>query len=246
VYVDDLHPVGISSDHCFAVAHQTAARLGYLGIQNASWKTCPSSQTPGAWAGVIVVIEDGQIYLTTSQEKWDKAKNHLIDIQEEIASSGRLCHKPLERKRGFFVHLQRVYPALTPYLKGIHLTLDSWRPGRDEDGWRIPGWTPEESDDEIELPTSSGAPEFVIPVPHLSDDLTSLAQLLQSPTPPRQAIRPKHVTSCVYGFADASSTGFGSTLQHPTGTLPTDMACGAVTPMLIPPISENYATWSRF
>jgi hypothetical protein len=31
-YVDDLRPVGNSEAHCFAVAHQTASHLGYLGI----------------------------------------------------------------------------------------------------------------------------------------------------------------------------------------------------------------------
>jgi hypothetical protein len=41
VYVDDLRPVGSSAEHCYQVAHQTASRLGYLGIQNASRKTPP-------------------------------------------------------------------------------------------------------------------------------------------------------------------------------------------------------------
>lgn len=35
-----------------------------------------------------------------------------------------LDYKELERTRGFFVHIQRTYPAMTPYLKGLHLTLD--------------------------------------------------------------------------------------------------------------------------
>jgi hypothetical protein len=26
---------------------------------------------------------------------------------------------------------------ITPYLKGIRLTLDSWRPWRREDGWKM-------------------------------------------------------------------------------------------------------------
>jgi hypothetical protein len=25
---------------------------------------------------------------------------------------------------------------MVPYLKGVHLTLDSWREGRREDGWK--------------------------------------------------------------------------------------------------------------
>ena len=29
--------------------------------------------------------------------------------------------------------------AMTPYMKGVHLTLDSWRPYRDGEGWRLQG-----------------------------------------------------------------------------------------------------------
>jgi hypothetical protein len=28
----------------------------------------------------------------------------------------------------------RTLPAMKPYLKGFHLTLHGWRPGRDEEG----------------------------------------------------------------------------------------------------------------
>jgi hypothetical protein len=30
----------------------------------------------------------------------------------------------------------RMYGAMVPYLNGIHLTLDSWQPNCDEDGWQ--------------------------------------------------------------------------------------------------------------
>jgi len=51
VYVDDLRPVGSSAEHCYQVAHQTASRLGYLGIQNASRKTRPPQPTSGCLGG---------------------------------------------------------------------------------------------------------------------------------------------------------------------------------------------------
>lgn len=38
-YVDDLRPIGFDSNHCWAVAHQTASRWGCLGIQVALQKT---------------------------------------------------------------------------------------------------------------------------------------------------------------------------------------------------------------
>jgi hypothetical protein len=112
------------------------------------------------------------------------------------------------------VHLQRVYPVIAPYLKGFHLTLDSWREGRDDDGWKIPGWHPEE------LPSAApNAPDTVLPVPRLADDLNALAVLFTPDTPPRRAIRSQAVTTCIYGFADASGAGFGSSLQLPTGSI---------------------------
>eukprot|EP00957_Ditylum_brightwellii_P056820 4307432-Ditylum_brightwellii.AAC.1 len=62
--------------------------------------------------------------------------------------------------------MSRTYPEMVPYLKGTHHTLESWRPTRDEDGWKYtmcemlakyrvnPIWQEHE-----------GAPEFVKPVP---------------------------------------------------------------------------------
>jgi hypothetical protein len=212
-YVDDLRPVGHSETHCFQVAHQTGSRLGYLGIQNATRKTRPPSQTPGAWAGILAETDGETITVCTSQEKWEKAQRYLTEIQDELHKSGNLDHKSLEQKRGFFVHLQRVYPTIAPYLKGIHLTLDSWRPGRDEDGWLDPDWVP--GDPSESLPQH--APQWVSPVPRLADDLTSLQELFRPLRPPKRIIRARKFATCIYGFADASGLGFGSTLALPTG-----------------------------
>jgi hypothetical protein len=223
-YVDDLRPVGSSEDHCFHVAHQTASRLGYLGIQNASRKTRPPSQKPGAWAGVLVQVEANGIYLTTSQDKWDKGKSYISELQSALAAVPRpwLDHKTLERIRGFLVHLQRVYPAITPFLKGLHLTIDSWRPGRDDEGWKadlVPEWDDYDDDLSGANVVAGPTPTQVRAVPRLAQDMTSLADLFQSATPSRRAIRPTSISTCIYGFADASATGFGSSLQLPTGHL---------------------------
>ena len=43
----------------------------------------------------------------------------------------------LEKKRGFLIYVGLTYPMLVPYFKGIHLTLESWRDHRDEDGWKL-------------------------------------------------------------------------------------------------------------
>ena len=211
-YMDDLRPVGNSKMHCFAVSHQTASRLSYLGIQNAARKTRPPSQELGAWAGILARSSGSAITICTAQDKWDKAKSMLQAIRSEWESTGMLDHKLLEQRRRFFVHLQRVYPAIVPFLKGIHLTLDRWRPGRDEDGWRIPDW---EIDLELTPTASSSAPEFVRPVSRFGDDLESLESLFAPLVPPQHVIRSASIATCIYGFVDASGTGFGSSLLVP-------------------------------
>jgi hypothetical protein len=31
----------------------------------------------------------------------------------------------------------RTYTPLTPFLMGLHMSIDGLRPGRDDDGWRL-------------------------------------------------------------------------------------------------------------
>jgi hypothetical protein len=46
-------------------------------------------------------------------------------------------HKVLERTRGLLVYVARTYKPMDPFILGFHLTIDSWRSGRDEEGWRL-------------------------------------------------------------------------------------------------------------
>jgi len=48
----------------------------------------------------------------------------------------RLNRQRLEEMRGFLNYVVRTYPWMNPYLKGLHLTIDGWRPGRVAGGWR--------------------------------------------------------------------------------------------------------------
>jgi hypothetical protein len=91
----------------------------------------------GARAGTFASSGPHGVGISCGQEKWGKAKCLFDEIQVELDSSGHLTHKSLEQKRGFFVHSQCTYPCITPFLKGFHLTLDSWRVNRDADGWCI-------------------------------------------------------------------------------------------------------------
>ena len=110
-----------------------------MGIQVAIRKIRPPAPgvTPGAWAGLITKINEGGIFKTVSQVKWDKAKMILRRISDEMDSKPILDFKSLEKDRGFLVYLSGTYKTINPYLKGIHLTLDSWRANRNADGWKM-------------------------------------------------------------------------------------------------------------
>lgn len=75
------------------------------------------------------VYTDEEVFVTASQEKWEKSRRYIGEIIVELKSSrGVLDFKGLERKQGFLIYITRTYPSMVPYLKGIHQMLDSWRP----------------------------------------------------------------------------------------------------------------------
>lgn len=78
---------------------------------------------------------DGYVFVSISQERWDKAKVIMARLHEPVTISDEVPFKPLEAVlSGFLIYLVHTYPAVNP---GIHLTLDSWRPWRKDDGWRM-------------------------------------------------------------------------------------------------------------
>jgi hypothetical protein len=130
-------------------------------------------------------------------------------------SAGGLNHKQMERRRGFLVYVAQSYPSLVTYLKGIHLTLDGWRSGRNDDGWKR-SWADTEQlrrhgdPEEAMKVIREEAPSLVIPVSRLEQDLMALLALTNPLVPPERAVRSKHLLQVCYGFGDASGEGFGS------------------------------------
>ena len=76
-----------------------------------------------------------------SQEKWDKTKC-LLEELKEMVTKGPLSIQRMLEIRGFLMYVVSTYTWLNPYMKGMHLTVDSWRPGRSEDGFKM---TPNET-----------------------------------------------------------------------------------------------------
>ena len=66
----------------------------------------------------------------------EEVKNLYPEVGEP--PSGHIHFKTSKSISGFIVYVAQTYPALMPYMKGIYLTLNSWRPQRDEEGWKNP------------------------------------------------------------------------------------------------------------
>jgi hypothetical protein len=143
-YVDDLR-TGSSKGRrdCERVTHVAGAKLNYLGEQDASRKRGEASQEPGAWAGAVIMSKEGEgLYVSISQEKWEKVQS-IVNRYDKIFATARsegaqakVDYKQLEKDTGFLVHVFMTYELLRPYLKGFYLTLNSWRFDRGDGGWK--------------------------------------------------------------------------------------------------------------
>ncbi len=220
IYVDDLRVIACSNMECWIACSWVASHINYLGLQDAPRKRREPSQEAGPWAGSVVHTTHGAVTVLISLERWLKVQSIIQWIQDQALLPDGIEHKQLERFRGILVYVSRTYPAMVPYLKGIHLTLDSWRPWRRSDGWKMTStemraYHIEKGWDDIDPPSPHSLdkpPQRVKPVPRLTSDLVALQQLTSSATPPKRLARPTSSTVALYGFADASGRGFGSTL----------------------------------
>ena len=138
-FVDDERVIGPDKDLAWQAGHRLASIQAYLGIQDAARKLREVSQTPGAWAGSVVhILQEYGVCVLTSPEKWDRLRNILkkwLDLMNR--GEVNLDHKELLSDRGFLVYVSKTYPAMIPYLKGFHLTIEMWRDNRDQDGWKV-------------------------------------------------------------------------------------------------------------
>jgi hypothetical protein len=212
-YVDDKRVTGASHEECLRATRRAASMLSYLGMQDACRKRVSASQRAGAWAGSVCHTDDGKVSVLVTVDKWLKARDLISQLSEIASTTNEFNFKMLESARGFLIYVVRTYPGFNPYLKGIHLTLDSWRPGRRDDGWKDVG---EYLPNEWEM-AETQPPATVFGVSRLSSDLQALTMLFHSLTPPRRIIRGSNVAVVLYGFADASRTGFGSSFITPAG-----------------------------
>ena len=231
-FVDDLRSIGATEQACRNATHRVETMMGYLvGLQDATRKRRPESQSPGEWTGSISrAIEGVGLFVTVSPKKWTKAKNHIAWLLEHFKSPSHLPHfnlKEVERKVGFLVHLAMTYPLMFPFLRSLYLTMNSWRPDRDKNsGWKLSrraysafleaGRKEGKENDASEVNKSEkGSPELVGAVTGLYDHLKSLETLFDGEEPTLRLIRGASMWEVCYVFGDASGEGFGASwLEH--------------------------------
>jgi len=242
-YIDDIRTGGPSEEDCHATSHRVASIINYLGMQDAPRKRRPGALRPGAWAGAICfTILGWGLYVSCSQEKWDKGKGIVESLYEQVVLNHVewLDRKSLEKDVGFLVHLSRTFPAFFAYFKGIYHTMESWRCGRDSDGWKfsktawwnlMAGAVDDDEDGLEDLPFDEARriytrrnqaeekPTEVKVVDRLANDLTALKVLFDHAAPPRRLVRGKAIKEVQYGFGDASGKGFGASWEVKNGEL---------------------------
>lgn len=221
IYVDDVRTSAPSEKEAWRAAQQTSSMLGYLGLQDAARKRRAPGRETGAWTGSVAWTSNDQVVVLTTQEKWDKTREHLKWISDNLSNADGLDNRMLKSIRGFLVYIARTYNALVPYLKGIHATIDSWRSGRNVDGWKYTEQRKWGYDvDPLEWDARFGMmletpnePKFVFPVPRLAGDIQCLTELTQFEKPPHRKVRMGKEGRVVYGFGDASKQGFGASVE---------------------------------
>jgi hypothetical protein len=125
VYVDNGRPTGPTKYLTWQGGRTYGAGCTRRGTQDASQKRTSPSQTPGPWAGTVTHTDGGRVCGMVSQEKWDKTKR-LIAKMEEMVARDYLSLARLLQVMGFLMYMVQTYPWINPYMKGLHLTINSW------------------------------------------------------------------------------------------------------------------------
>ena len=151
----------------------------------------------------MVSSDKDMVTKSSTQEQWNKTKEKLrwiakqggitdeftpsefegIQGKVKSADPGKIHFKTTESFVGFIVYVAQTYSSFVPYLKGIYLTLNSWRSGRD-----AKGWLSEEGrrNARLGLKANDGdPPEWVTMVPRFYSDLKALLVLTEQTEPPK-------------------------------------------------------------
>ena len=108
----------------------------FLGVQDAPRKRRDPNMKPGSWSGSVITTDGGLVRVLITNDKCLKVQGYVEEMEATQEAGEPVSRKRLEMIRGFLQYITRTYPNITPYMKGLHLTFDGWRPDRYADGWR--------------------------------------------------------------------------------------------------------------
>ena len=234
-YVDDVRIIAATEELAWLCSSRMAKGLAWLGLQDAARKRRSPSKEPGAWAGATVCSNNGVVTKGVTQERWDKVRARVRWIAQQVglrdrfssesygeldqrmakdgaSPKGHVHFKATESCVGFLVYVAMTYTSMVPYLKGIYLTLNSWRPDRNQEGWSVKKRVREAKK---RAATYEKPPTWVKTVDRLKDDLRALMELTGLESPPKIPVRATNKEAC-YIVGDASGSGFGSSSYHST------------------------------
>jgi hypothetical protein len=225
VYMDNGRPTGHDQELTWKAAQAHGASCSRRGIQDALRKKTSPTMTPGPWAGTVTHTNGGSVMGMVLQEKWIKTEAMVQELVDMIPG-GQLPLQRLLEIRGFLMYVVRTYTWMNPYIKGMHLTVDSWRPGRLEDSFK---WSAKEWRERclVEIPCrrldkewegqvaaavtleEETAPMTILPVARYLLDLECLQALTSLTKPPKQLYCTAH-HAAFFVIGDASGKAKGS------------------------------------
>jgi hypothetical protein len=135
VYKDDGRPTVHDQELIWKAAQAYGAGCSRRGIQDAWRKRISPTMTPGPWAGTITHTNGGSVMGMVLQENWIKTQAMVKELVDMIPG-GQLPLQRLLEIRGFLMYVVWTYTWMNPYIKGMHLMVDNWHPGRLEDGFK--------------------------------------------------------------------------------------------------------------
>jgi len=77
----------------------------------------------------------GGVFALVSDDKSAKFKGQVAELEQMLAATPKaLSRKQLEQIHGFMNCAVQTCRSLIPHLNGLHMTIDGWRPGRNNEG----------------------------------------------------------------------------------------------------------------
>jgi hypothetical protein len=114
-------------------------QLNHHALHHTIKKRHRAAQDGGPWTGTVIHTKKYRVSAMVTEKLWIKTQTIIRRLVDEMISSRKgseqdngsprsnqlVEHKALESDRGFLIYVSKTYPSMVPYLKGIHLTLDS-------------------------------------------------------------------------------------------------------------------------